>query len=83
MAQAIKESARLITKASGKDGIAPAKLDELRNGEASMLILYFAREGNAISAEDKEITLQMKMGPLALKARFSPKEMVYDGKLAI
>ena len=32
---------------------------------------------------DKEITFNTKIGPLQVKAKFLPKEMIFDGKLAL
>ncbi len=45
-------------------------------------LFYFSRMDD-LSLDDKQLTFITKMGPVEIKAKFVPKEMVYHGKLAV
>ena len=45
-------------------------------------LFYFSRMDD-VSLDDKLLTFVTKMGPVEIKAKFVPKEMVYHGKLAV
>ena len=51
------------------------------NGQ--VLVLKFSKESLPIQANDKEILFTTRMGPLEVKAKFSPKEMTCKGKLEL
>ena len=55
----------------------------LQSGDLHALIFGFPKQGFPIAATDKEVTFQLKLGQLTIKAKFQPKEMIYDGQLAV
>src|SRR5215831_16871114 len=51
---------------------------------SSHIFLFgFARDVLDLSADDKEVLFQTRLGGLRVKAKFDPKEMKYKGKLAL
>ncbi len=78
----MKESTMLERK--GKDPIYPERVELLEtNGGGRLLVFLFPREGQAITAVDKEVTFHTKMGAMELKAKFPLKDMTYEGKLEL
>ncbi len=76
-----KESARL----ERKDG--PIRLEKVEEGShvgsrGPGVYFYFARTGD-ISMDDKLVTFSTKLGRTDIKAKFTMKEMLYHGKLAV
>jgi hypothetical protein len=47
------------------------------------LIFGFPRQSLPIAATDPDVTFALKLGPLTIKTKFTPKDMVYDGELAV
>jgi hypothetical protein len=43
----------------------------------------FSKELLPLTASDKEVEFALKSGPMAVKAKFEPKEMMYRGRLAL
>ncbi len=72
----LKESTRL--EAKGKDAIAPSKIIDAPSGE----MLFVFPEDPAIDAHVKEVTFQTRIGPAQVRAKFSPKDMMYRGQFA-
>ena len=67
----------------GKDSI-PCSRVEMSKGEDTNTLMFYFESGSApIQAGDKEITFNTKIGPLQVKAKFVPKEMIFDGKPAL
>jgi hypothetical protein len=52
-------------------------------GSGNVLLFGFSRELLPLSASDREVDFQARIGHLPLKARFDCKEMQYNGKLAV
>ena len=76
-----KGSARL----ERKDG--PIRLEKVEEGSrvgsrGPGVYFYFARKDD-ISMDDKLVTFSTKLGRIDIKAKFSMKEMLYHGKLAV
>lgn len=46
------------------------------------ILFYFSRL-DEVSLDDKQVSFYTKMGPLEVRARFTPKDMLYRGKLAL
>jgi hypothetical protein len=76
----LKEVSRLARK--GKDPIGAAKVEGNPSPDGTTLRFYFPRS-EPINVEDKEVVFETKMGPMELKTKFSLKDMVIDGKLAL
>jgi hypothetical protein len=73
------------TKLERKDGA--LKLEKVEDGsrfgsKGPGTLFYFSRLDN-ITLEDKQISFYTKMGPIEVRARFTLKEMMYQGKLAV
>jgi hypothetical protein len=47
------------------------------------VLLYFPRGTNPITAADKQVTLESRFAQFQLSVKFSLKEMVYRGELAL
>lgn len=79
--QAFKESARLERKNGS------VKLEKVEEGSrvgsrGPGVYFYFARMDD-ISMDDKLVTFSTKLGRMEIKAKFTLKEMLYHGKLAV
>lgn len=66
----------------GQDSVAPAKIEALQTGAGTMTLFLFPRT-RAINLDDKEVAFETSMGPMAIKTKFTLKDMVYDGQLAL
>lgn len=66
----------------GKDAIAPDGVI-VSDDEKGTLLLLFPRPSSPIQASDKEVAFETRMGPFVVKTKFSLKEMVYRGELAL
>lgn len=47
------------------------------------LIFGFEKTALPLTAADKDLLFTLKLGALTVKAKFDPKEMMFDGKLAL
>lgn len=74
------ESTALLRK--NKDAIRAVDVEFATAGGAAIMLFYFPR-GEAIDPAEKEVAFETQMGPMKVKAKFSPKEMAFDGKPAI
>ena len=81
MVARFKESTMLERK--GKDPIYPERVEILEGNSARLVVFLFPKEGQSIAVADKEVTFHSKMGAMNLKAKFSLKEMMYEGKLEL
>jgi len=73
------------TKLERKDGF--LRLEKVEEGSrfgsnGPGMLFYFSRLDN-ITVEDKQISFYTKMGPVEVRAKFTLKEMMYQGKLAV
>ena len=75
----LKSAAMLNIK--GKDSIQAVDVKGDREGERANLYLFFPR--GEIKAEDGDVEVVLKLGPMEIKRKFKLKDMVYDGKLEI
>jgi hypothetical protein len=67
----------------GKDPLLPEIVAIVEAPEGLSFLVSFHRAGNNIVVEDKEVTFNMKMGPISLKAKFVLKEMIFRNQLAL
>jgi len=67
----------------GKDSIPCSRVEMSKGEDTNTLTFYFEPGSAPIQAGDKEVTFNTKIGPLQVKAKFVPKEMIFDGKLAL
>ena len=75
----LKDATELQRK--GKD---PIGASDVVMAEDGMRVVYvFLRGSQPIEAADKEVVFSTKIGPIAIKTKFTLKDMVYDGKLAL
>jgi len=74
-----KESASLERK-NGR--IRPEKIDAPSGSNGPGFYFYFSRQDD-ISMDDKQVVFSTKLGAKLIKAKFTMKEMLYHGKLAI
>jgi hypothetical protein len=65
----------------GREPLTPSSIS--RSETDGTLLFYFAAGDDPISLDDKEVVFQTRLGPMDIKARFVPKEMLYHGKLAL
>ena len=77
----MKESTMLERK--GKDAIYPERVEILEGNNARLFVFLFPKEGQAITVGDKEVVFHSKLGAMDLKAKFSLKEMMNEGKLEL
>jgi hypothetical protein len=75
----LKNSATLSAKS--KDPVQAGVVATSRGG--SMVLFGFLKELLPLSEKDKEVVFALNTNQLALKAKFEPKEMMYQGKLAL
>lgn len=79
MLNRLKEGTQLQRK--GKDPMAP---DDVLASEDGMRVVFMFKKGSQpIEAGDKEVVFVTKLGAAALKAKFTLKDMMYQGKLAL
>ncbi len=76
----LQQAARLEVK--GQPPLHPRKVERM-NGSGEEILFSFDRAELPITAASKEITFSVRMGPLDVKAKFSPKEMLFQEQLAI
>ena len=81
MVARMKESTMLERK--GKDPIYPERVEILEGNNARLFVFLFPKEEQAITMGDKEVVFHSKLGAMDLKAKFSLKEMMYEGKLEL
>jgi len=67
--------------AKGKD---PLNADAvMQTSDKQTLIFGFPKEALPLAAGDKDVEFIMKAGPMTIKVKFEPKEMMYKGELTI
>ena len=77
----IKQNARLERK--DKPAIRCSHLLTGSGDKAGELLLFFEPGQNPITAADKQVSLETQFGLFVLSVKFSPKEMLYRGELAL
>jgi hypothetical protein len=55
----------------------------LQSADQHALIFGFSRQALPLTAMDRAVLFTLKLGQLTVKARFEPKEMLFDGQLAM
>ena len=81
MLQAIQQGSRLLRK--DKPGIPCAHLFMGSGDAATEVLLFFPRGADPIQVVDKLVTLESRFAPFHLSVRFSLKDMMYKGELAL
>ena len=77
---AVRQQTMLVVK--GKDPLQAAGVQQNRDNGA-IYYIGFSKEALAITKDDKEVAFTTHMGKIAFTAKFSPKEMMYRGELAV
>jgi hypothetical protein len=67
----------------GKDSISPSAVKKVDDVDGPIWRFSFARSGNPITAEDKEVTFVTHVGRATVRAKFALKEMVYKDQLTL
>ena len=55
----------------------------LRTTDAQTFLFGFPKQDLPVTLSDKEVLFAMKLGILTIKAKFDPREMTFDGQLAV
>ena len=66
-----------------RDGAQPGLVQQAPSAGSATLLFGFSKEMLALKPEDKEVTFSTKLGRLMVKTKFSLKDMMYHGELAI
>ncbi|MBI4876349.1 MAG: hypothetical protein HY822_17065 [Acidobacteria bacterium] len=74
---------RATLNIKGRDPIQATDVQADRGERGANLYLFFAREENPITLEDREVEVVLKLQSVEVKRRFKLKDMVFDGKLEI
>jgi hypothetical protein len=80
MAERLKASSSLDRK--GHDPIHPDKVTWDDSNGTRVMMLFFPKT-DPITLADKDVEVQIAMGPMEIKKKFALKEMVYQGKLEL
>ena len=80
MLEMVRQSTTLNIK--GKQKLQAAKVEAGQRGGVRVLYFLFPRDPK-IGPEDKELDFESKMGPIEVKGKFKPKDMLYAGKLEL
>jgi hypothetical protein len=80
-----QEMFKQYTKLERKDG--PVRLEKIEEGsrvgsKGPGTYFYFSRLDD-ISMDDKQVTFSTKLGPMEIRTKFTLKDMLYHGKLAL
>jgi hypothetical protein len=67
----------------GKDPIAPERVEIVHNSGQEGILFTFPRRPGSIAPADKDVTFVTSVGPLRIKAKFSLKDMLYQGRLEL
>ena len=77
----LKAQTRIERK--GHDPLPAARAAIIEGGGGRMLLFYFDRKTDPITKEEKEVTFQTTLGPMEMKAKFAPKDMLYHSQLEL
>jgi len=77
----MKEATRIERK--GKDPLNAIEFETRETDEGNEFVFTFDATAQPIEASDKEVTFVTALGPMKLRAKFTPKEMLYAGKLEV
>jgi len=80
MAERLKESSSLNRK--GHDPIHPDNVTWDNSNGSRVMMLFFSKT-SPITLADKDVEVQIAMGPMEIKKKFALKDMVYQGKLEL
>jgi len=79
------EQLKEFTRLEHKDGPLPLERVEQgsRIGRPGPGTLFYFSKLDGISLDDKQVTFVTKLGPVDIRTKFTPKDMLYRGKLAL
>lgn len=80
MAERLRAATSL--KVKGRDPMNAANVARV-DGEKGQEFLFLFPRTFEISMDDKEVWFETAIGPMVVKAKFQPKQMVHQGKLAL
>ncbi len=80
MAERLKATSSLERK--GHDPIHPDKVTWDDSNGTRVMVLFFPKT-DAITLADKDVEVQIAMGPMEIKKKFALKDMMYQGKLEL
>src|SRR5262249_9965916 len=67
--------------AKGHDPQSADMVRQIQNGRS--LVFGFSKQNLALTPAEKDVEFVLKLGGLAVKAKFQPKEMLYKGELSV
>ncbi|MCC6368001.1 MAG: hypothetical protein IT165_31135 [Bryobacterales bacterium] len=79
MLERLRQNSQLLPK--DRAAIFPGRVERADLGNA--ILLFFPRGDKPLTAQDKEVTFQSAAGSSTLKVRFSLRDMLYHGELAL
>ncbi|MGA2324803.1 MAG: hypothetical protein ABSH05_00810 [Bryobacteraceae bacterium] len=84
MQQQIQERMKAATalRIKGKDAIAPTRVETAATPDGRTISFLFPRSAG-ISLDDKEVAFETAMGPREVKVKFTLRDMLFGGKLAL
>jgi hypothetical protein len=81
MMSQLRESTELRRK--GREPVGPETIDVQEGNGGRVLLFAFPHGPEPITAEEKEVEFRTRLGPLDLRTKFKPKDMMYQGRLAL
>jgi hypothetical protein len=66
----------------GRDPLEPATVQQ-NSGNGAIYYMGFSKEALPITKDDKDVLFTTHMGKVVFTAKFSPKDMLYHGELAV
>ncbi|MCZ2150636.1 MAG: hypothetical protein LC126_23040 [Bryobacterales bacterium] len=79
MLERLRQNSQLLPK--DRAAIFPDRVERADLGNA--VLLFFPRGDKPLTEQDKEVTFQSAAGPSTLKVKFSLRDMLYHGELAL
>jgi hypothetical protein len=67
----------------GREGAQPGIVQQQATAGAGSILFGFSKEMLTLKPEDKEVTFSTRLGGVTVKTKFSFKDMMYHGELAV
>jgi hypothetical protein len=77
----LQQTAQIEVK--GQPPLHPRKVDREESLSGQLIVFHFDRAELPITSASKDVIFSMRMGAMVLKAKFTPKDMVYKDRLSL
>jgi hypothetical protein len=77
----LQQTAQIEIK--GQSPLHPRKVDREEGPSGQRIVFHFDRAELPVTPASKEVIFSVRMGAMALKAKFTTKDMVYKDRLAL